>query len=144
MSFTFSARSRSLLGGVHPDLQRVVYEAIQVTRVDFAVFEGRRTIERQRELVAAGASWTMASRHITGHAVDLAPYVAGKLRWDWPLFFPLAEAMRAASLRTAIPIRWGGAWRQLTSLPAVITQADLHKARPDGPHFELPASQYPA
>lgn len=144
VSFTLSARSRARLDGVHPDLQRVVYEAIQVTRVDFTVIEGRRTIERQRELVAAGASWTMASRHLTGHAVDIAPMVAGKLRWDWPLFSPMAEAMRTASLRTAIPIRWGGAWRLLAGLPEVITRADLHKTRPDGPHFELPVAQYPA
>ena len=37
MSFVLSARSRARLSGIHPDLQRVVYEAIQVTTVDFTV-----------------------------------------------------------------------------------------------------------
>lgn len=122
VSFTLSARSRARLEGVHPDLQRVVYEAIQVTRVDFTVIEGRRTIERQRELVAAGASWTMASRHLTGHAVDIAPMVAGKLRWDWPLFSPVAAAMKQAAKEAGIPIEWGGDWPRFR----------------DGPHFQLP------
>lgn len=144
VSFTLSARSRARLEGVHPDLQRVVYEAIQVTRVDFTVIEGLRTLERQREMVASGVSWTMASRHLTGHAVDVAPVVGGKLRWDWPLFFPIAEAFRRVSLSTGIPVRWGGSWSILTDLPARLSIRDLHPRIPDGPHFELPVRQYPA
>lgn len=143
MSFVLSARSRSRLSGIHPDLQRVVYEAIQVTTVDFTVIEGLRTLERQREMVASGASWTMASRHLTGHAVDVAPVVGGKLRWDWPLFFPIAEAFRKVSLSTGIPVRWGGSWSILTDLPARLSHRNMHPEIPDGPHFELPVRQYP-
>lgn len=142
--FVLSARSLSRLQGVHPDLVRVVKRAITITEVDFSVLEGLRTAARQRELVAAGASKTMNSRHLTGHAVDLGAYVAGAVRWDWNLYFPIAKAMRQASIELGIPIRWGGAWKELASLPETITSANLSRTFPDGPHFELPSKNYPS
>jgi len=77
---SLSQRSRDKLAGVHPDLVRVVERAIELTEIDFVVTEGLRTVERQKQLVAAGASATMNSRHITGHAVDVAALVAGEVR----------------------------------------------------------------
>ena len=73
------------LAGVHPDLVRVVRRLID-EGVQFKVIEGVRSLERQRALFAAGKSKTMNSRHLTGHAVDLAPVVKGQILWDWPLF----------------------------------------------------------
>ena len=58
-------RSIMRLKGVHPDLVKVVQHAIEITTVDFTVLEGLRSIERQRELVKAGASQTLKSRHLT-------------------------------------------------------------------------------
>ena len=52
----------------------------------------------------------MNSRHITGHAVDLVPYLNGKLRWEWTLIYPIAEAMRTSGKELGIPQRWGGCW----------------------------------
>ena len=127
MPFTLSQRSEDRLKGVHSDLQRVVRRAIQVTSVDFAITEGLRTPERQRELVAAGASRTLNSRHLTGHAVDLAPIIGGKISWDWPPFNELARAMKAAAAELRVPIVWGGDWRTFR----------------DGPHFELDRRTYP-
>lgn len=112
--------------GVHPDLVRVVERAIQITEIDFVVVEGLRTKERQAELLKAGASKTMNSRHITGHAVDIAPIVAGKVRWDWPLFHKLASAMKQAAEELSVSIVWGGDWRTFK----------------DGPHFELNRGMY--
>ncbi|MFM7012456.1 MAG: M15 family metallopeptidase, partial [Betaproteobacteria bacterium] len=86
MTFVFGARSLAKLKGIHPDLRKVMDRAIELTPIDFAVTEGLRTEARQKELVAIGASKTLRSRHLTGHAVDIAPFAAGKLRWDWPLF----------------------------------------------------------
>ena len=126
MTFKLSARSLSKLEGVHPDLVKVVKLAIELTDVDFGVTEGLRTIERQRELVAKGASKTMNSRHITGHAVDLVAYVGREVRWDWPLFHKIAAAMKQAANALGVPITWGGDW----------------KSFPDGPHFELDRSVY--
>jgi peptidoglycan L-alanyl-D-glutamate endopeptidase CwlK len=127
MSHTFSARSESRLAGVHPDLVRVVRKALTLSPVDFAVIEGLRTTERQAELLKAGASRTMNSRHITGHAVDLAPFIAGSIRWDWPPFHQIAKAMKDAAAAEGVAIVWGGDWRTFK----------------DGPHFELDRKVYP-
>ncbi len=127
MTFSFSKRSRARLAGVHQDLIDVVSRALEITTVDFTVVEGLRSPARQRELVATGASQTMNSRHLTGHAVDLAPYIAGSVRWDWPPFYELARAMKLAAGELGIPIKWGGDWRTFK----------------DGPHFELDRRAYP-
>lgn len=127
MPFTLSARSRSRLAGVHPHLQRVVELAIRRAPIDFMVTEGPRTVERQRELFKAGATQTMNSRHITGHAVDLAAIVGGKVRWDWPLYARIAGAMKSAAAELGVPLEWGGDWKSFK----------------DGPHFQLPKRLYP-
>lgn len=127
MTFRLSSRSRSRLQGVHPDLVRVVERAIQLTRVDFMVTEGLRSIARQRELVAAGASRTMNSRHLTGHAVDIAAMVGREVRWDWPLYPKIAAAFKQAAAELGVAIVWGGDWKSLR----------------DGPHFELDRRAYP-
>lgn len=126
MTFELSQRSRDRMKGVHPDLVKVVELAIKKTSVDFIVTEGLRTKERQKQLVAAGASKTMNSRHITGHAVDLAAIVDDTVRWDWPLYAKLAEAMKAAANQLGIKIVWGGDWKSFR----------------DGPHFELDRRVY--
>ena len=128
MTYHLGKRSRSRLEGVHPDLVRVVERAIEITTVDFTVVEGRRSKVRQRQLVKIGASRTMRSRHLTGHAVDLAPWVDGTVRWDWPLFYPIARAMKQAAKELDVKIRWGGDWKHFK----------------DGPHFQLQWKHYPA
>lgn len=80
MAFRLSSRSLARLDGVHPDLIRVVKRAIQITPVDFGITEGLRTKERQKELVAKGASRTLKSRHLTGHAVDVVAYIGSEVR----------------------------------------------------------------
>lgn len=106
---------------MHPDLVRVVERAIQLTEVDFMVTEGLRTAHRQAELVRAGASRTQNSRHLTGHAVDIAAMVGGQVRWDWPLYPRVAKAFKAAAAEQGVALTWGGDWKRLR----------------DGPHFEL-------
>ena len=127
MSFRLSARSRARLVGVHPALVAVVERAIAETPVDFMVTEGLRTAERQAVLVRAGASQTVRSRHLTGHAVDVAALVEGQVRWDWPLYARIAPAFKSASKTLNVPTVWGGDWRSLK----------------DGPHFELDRKAYP-
>jgi peptidoglycan L-alanyl-D-glutamate endopeptidase CwlK len=143
MAFKLSKRSMDRLAGVHPDLVAVVHRAISRTEVDFAVLEGLRTEARQRQLVKAGASKTMNSRHLTGHAVDLGAWVGGTVRWDWPLYLKIAEGVRAASVELNTPIRWGGTWGLLSNINGPITTEVLHKRFPDGPHFELWREAYP-
>ena len=141
MAFKLGPRSLMNLRGVHPDLVRVVKRAISISKVDFTVIEGLRTTARQKQLVASGASKTMNSRHITGHAIDIAPYVGGKVSWDWPLFIPIAEAMKEAAKQENVRIRWGGSWKMLSEMPK-IDVSSLHKKFPDGPHFELSHLDY--
>lgn len=128
MTRKFSARSLKSLAGIHPDLRRVIDRALQDSPLDFVVIEGLRTKERQRQLVAEGASKTMNSRHITGHAVDLLPIGPnGKAAFDWPLYNRLAPAVKAAAEAEGVAIVWGGDWRTFK----------------DGPHFELDREVYP-
>ncbi|WP_428150027.1 M15 family metallopeptidase [Brevundimonas sp.] len=127
MSFRLSERSRARLKGVHPALVGVIEAAILTTPVDFMVTEGLRTRERQVALVRAGASRTLNSRHITGHAVDIAALVDGAVRWDWPLYPRIAEAIKAAAEVRGVALVWGGDWPRLR----------------DGPHFELDRKVFP-
>lgn len=124
--FKLGSRSLSRLKGLNSDLVLVVKRAIELTEVDFAVLEGLRTRSRQLELVRAGASQTMNSRHLTGHAVDLGAYVNGKVRWDWPLYYKIAGAMKRAARELEVPLEWGGDWKSFK----------------DGPHFQLPWKDY--
>lgn len=124
----WSARSLKNLHGIHPDLRRVLDRALQESPIDFVVIEGLRTIERQKQLVAQGASKTMDSRHLTGHAVDLVPIGPnGKAAFDWPLYHRLAPAVKEAAAREGVPLVWGGDWKSFK----------------DGPHFELDRAIYP-
>lgn len=125
--FNLSKRSLKNLEGVHKDLVAVVMRAIEITEIDFGVTEGVRTIHKQRKLYDQGATTTMNSRHLTGHAVDLVAYVGRNVRWDWPLYYKIADAMKRAAFEVGVEITWGGDWKTFK----------------DGPHFELSWKGYP-
>jgi len=150
--FMFGSRSEENLEGVDPRLVRCARRAIATTSVDFTVFEGLRTIERQRELVRNGVSRTLDSYHLTGHALDLVPWIAGREQWQMPACIQVAIAMREAALEFGVTITWGAVWdRKLVDLnPAKLGLAienyvarfkAIHgpEARPliDGPHFQV-------
>ena len=124
MAYKLGSRSLKNLSGVHPDLVAVVKRAIEITEQDFSVIEGMRTVKRQRELVKSGASQTMNSRHLTGHAVDIAPY---PLSWDWEYFYPIEDAMKQAARELGVALECVG---------------DLRSFK-DGPHWQLSRSKYP-
>jgi peptidoglycan L-alanyl-D-glutamate endopeptidase CwlK len=127
-NFKFSRRSIERMQGVHPELIKVVKLAITLTEVDFGVTEGLRTVAKQREYFDKGASKTMNSRHLTGHAIDLVAYIGAEVRWDWPLYHKIAAAMKQAAKESGVAITWGGDWTSFK----------------DGPHFELDRKVYPA
>ena len=124
MAYQLGTRSKQNLSGVHPDLVSVVKRAIEISDKDFTVIEGIRNINRQRELVKTGKSTTMNSRHITGHAVDIAPW---PISWDWDEFYPIADAMKQAAEELEIDLEWGGDWKNF----------------PDAPHWQLSRKTYP-
>ena len=109
-----------------------------------------RTIEEQRALVAKGASKTMKSKHLDGHAVDLMAYIKGVGdRWELKLYDEIADAMKLAAKDIGVPVRWGAAWHinniaeyDGTMEDALKDYCDLRRSqgkRPfiDAPHFEL-------
>ena len=124
MAYKLGNSSLQKLEGVHPDMVAVIKRAIEITEQDFSVIEGLRSYERQKELVNKGASKTMNSRHLTGHAVDIAPY---PLSWDWKYFYPIADAMKDAAQELGIDLEWGGDWTSFK----------------DGPHWQLSWKSYP-
>ena len=125
------------LHGVSMDLVKVVRKTVD--RLPFTIFvvEGLRSLERQKELYAQGrtkpgriVTKTMNSKHIIGHAVDLAPFENGKIDWsDSKKFDAIALAMFASAAELGVNIRWGANWDQDKKV--------REKGEDDSPHFEL-------
>ena len=136
--FALTEKDLKVLSLVHPTLEKIVKRAAQETEFPFMVFEGVRTMSRQRKLVKTGASKTYKSRHLTGHAVDLVPLIGGKPVWDVSATMVIAAAMFKAAddLGFSGKMRWGGDWDM---------DGNYYNSRfYDGPHFELLSSIYPA
>jgi len=135
------ARSEPLLAEMHPDLAKVVRRFSEIAPFKFRLTEVLRTSERQAQLVKAGASKTLKSRHLPhsadglSRAFDLIPLVDmdkdGKIEaeemYAWPLYHKLAPVMKQAAKDVGVPIEWGGDWRSFK----------------DGPHWQLPWKAYP-
>ena len=127
MTFSFGNRSKERLNGVHPDMVKVMEEAIKESPLDFSITEGLRTRERQQELFSAGKSQTMNSRHLTGKAVDIAVIRDGEVTWDLRYYRIVTDHIKKVAKSLNIPITWGGDWVSFR----------------DGPHYELNRSVYP-
>jgi len=149
MTFKLSARSLKKLAGVDEDLVAVVKHAITVTKIDFGVIQGLRTIAEQEKLVAKGASQTMKSKHLEGNAVDVMCYIGSRGSWELNLYDEVADAMKEGAKEVGCAIRWGAAWHipdirkwDGTMEEAMNAYIDLRRSegrRPflDAVHFEL-------
>lgn len=154
MAFKLGNRSKQKLEGVHPDMVAVVERAIELTKVDFGVTYGVRTVEEQEKLVASGRSQTMKSKHLiqdTGysHAVDVVAYDGGDVVWELNVYDDICDAFKEAAIEHGVAIKWGAAWSEGdirtyegTAEDAMNNYIDLRRSegrRPfiDGPHFEL-------
>lgn len=149
MTFRLSQRSLSRLEGVKPEMVSVVKRAIEITKVDFGVTQGLRTIEQQREYVRTGKSQTMNSKHLTGDAVDVVAYIGSDISWELNLYDNIADAFAQAARDLGVSLRWGAAWNvsDITKWNSTMEDAMMHYIdtrraqgrRPfiDGPHFEL-------
>ena len=126
--FKLSQRSISNLEGVHPDLVKVVHRAIEITEVDFIVTEGLRSEARQRNLYKQGKSKTLNSRHLTGHAIDVAAISEeNEVTWKKGYYYKISKAMKKAAEENNIDLEWGGDWKSFY----------------DGVHFQLSWASYP-
>jgi peptidoglycan L-alanyl-D-glutamate endopeptidase CwlK len=154
MTFRLSQRSLDRLEGVHPDMTAVVERAIQLSKVDFGVTQGVRTLDEQKANVAAGRSQTMRSKHLLqddgfSHAVDVVAYVGPDVSWELNLYDDICDAFKEAAKEVGCSIKWGAAWSEGdirtylgTSEDAMMAYVDLRRSqgrRPfiDAPHFEL-------
>jgi peptidoglycan L-alanyl-D-glutamate endopeptidase CwlK len=149
----FGERSLRKLEGVHPDLVRVAKTALAKSSVDFGITEGVRSLEKQKILYNTGASKTMKSRHLTGHAVDVIAYVNGYTYEPFSLYVNIAEAFRLSAIEHDVEILWGAAWLKALNYydSAELAKSAYVKARwdqgkrpfIDGPHFQLTWKDYP-
>lgn len=156
MPYAFGTESKLNLMGVHPKLVSVAHRAIAISEQDFGVHDGVRTLVEQQKLLAKGAAKTLNSKHLPqadgyGHAIDLVPFINGKLRWEWgPIYF-IATAVLQAAKELKVDLRWGGAWDcEFCNLPVDRIEIEQEvkaycerrrnigkSAFIDGPHFEL-------
>tara|TARA_R100000742_G_C4273378_1_gene92911 strand:- start:755 stop:1159 length:405 start_codon:yes stop_codon:yes gene_type:complete len=133
MGFGLSKRSLGNLEGVHEDLCAVMKASITDSPHDFIIIEGLRSLQRQKKLVADGASTTLRSRHITGHAIDFVAWVDhdgdGKkeISWHWGYYNTIADHMKKVAQGLDIEIDCGADWKKF----------------PDGPHVQLSRQKYP-
>jgi len=158
MTFALSQRSKNNLMGVHPKLVQVVGRAVELTKVDFGVTCGLRTEVEQQQLVAAGKSQTMKSKHLRqadgyGHAVDLVAWIhtdgGSHISWELNVYDDIADAMKKAARDIGLSIRWGGSWHisditvySGTAEEAMNEYIDLRRSQSrrvflDCPHFEI-------
>jgi len=153
MPYALGQRSLAQIEGVHPKLVCMVKRAIEITKQDFTVQEGLRSIETQKLYVKRGASKTMASKHLRqkdgyGHAVDLVPWLNGQPRWEWQLIWEVAQAVDVAAAEAKVPLIWGAVWdRRMEqyggSAAALKAEVEAYKVRHpgpdfiDGPHYQL-------
>jgi peptidoglycan L-alanyl-D-glutamate endopeptidase CwlK len=103
------------LNDLAPDFRPKAYELIArcvEAGVPVMIIDTRRTEAEQRDYVARGVSWTLNSKHLTGHAIDLCPYRqfelhgTKKLAWNtdepsWRIIGEIGEALGLV---------WGGRW----------------------------------
>ena len=149
MSFSLSSRSLKKLEGVDETLVEVVKEAINLTKVDFGVTFGMRTLEEQQKLYDSGRSQTMKSKHLDGRAVDLVAYFGSDISWELNVYDDICDAMAEAARRHTLAVKWGAAWSEGdirmytgTAEDAMNAYVDLRRSqgrRPfiDAPHFEM-------
>lgn len=130
MNVKLGQRSLGRLKGVNPSLVAVFKRACETMPFDVTVLEGLRSYERQQELLKQGATKVSVSRHMSGNALDIAPY---PIDWnDLERFRILAKHMFSAAQELGITIRWGATW--LSRYEEPIKWAKFL----DAPHFELP------
>ncbi len=111
MEYKLGLASQKNLIGIDDDLAIIVQRALEVSTVDFSVVDGLRTIEEQERLVQDGKSWTLDSKHLSGDAVDIYPWVDGATSHAEEDYRRVARAMFRASQELGFVIEWGGFWK---------------------------------
>lgn len=132
----FSKASQEKLSTCDPRLQQIMNRAIEISKIDFGIAEGFRSIERQKELFSQGLTKIDGVTQLSNHnydpskAVDIYGYVNGKVDYSAPVMCYLAGVIESVAVHLGYSIRWGGNWDQDGVILSDQNFDDL-------PHFEL-------
>ena len=123
--YKFSQSSINNMRGVDPQLVKVAYEALKISRIDFGIPStgGLRTSDEQNQLYIDGKSkcdgYSKKSLHQTGQALDFFAYVNGKGSWDREHLAMVACAFQQAAIQLGTPIKVGGLFKNFEDWPHV-------------------------
>ena len=126
--YRLGKKSLENLKGVNPILIEILERALEISSnrvdgVDFTIINtaGIRTPEEQNRLFKQGVSnadgYIKISKHQTGDALDVVPYVNGRASWDEKELLKVAICMLQASKELGYRLKWGGFWRTFKDLP---------------------------
>ena len=126
--YRLGKKSLENLKGVNPILIEILERALEISSnrvdgVDFIIINtaGIRTPEEQNRLFKQGVSnadgYIKISKHQTGDALDVVPYVNGGASWDEKELLKVAICMLQASKELGYRLKWGGFWRTFKDLP---------------------------
>lgn len=120
MAFKYGRRSLRNIETTNEIVQEFAKAVIKVSSVDIGVLKsgGARTKEEQHEIYLMGNSkcdgYIKQSRHQTGMAIDLIPYVDGKYTWKnkWAFLAikQAADIVKKDILLGNSYLHWGGYW----------------------------------
>ena len=145
--YILGEKSKGKLKGVHPQLVKLMTEAVKESPYDFRIVEGVRTATYQNSLYQQGRTkpgkvvtncdgFKNKSNHQAkadgyGHAIDI--FVCGIVEnghyrkfttaegYDNKKMFEVVKHIKEVAQRLGIPVKWGGDW----------------KKDKDYPHFEI-------
>lgn len=123
-NFKYGEKSKRILSELHPDLARVMVRALEISPYDIGLTEGARTPERQRQLLAEGATTTDVSNHFVhedgyAYAVDFLGYKSGVNHYSEKLLRKITGAIFQAAFELNVPIEWGGHWYSFSDMPHI-------------------------
>lgn len=125
LALSYRLMDMAVVNGVRTDAEQAAYHA-----------QGRFSLGRVNELRIAASlhpitaeenkrtvTKTLKSMHLLqpdgyGHAVDLVPFVKGRMDWgNIENFYFMATLMLRASAELNVPVRWGGHFRSIKDSP---------------------------
>lgn len=135
--FVFGKGSEKQLATVKPELQKLARRALELSPYDFTIVQGKRTVAQSAQNIANGTSFLKdpsKSKHITGDALDFAPFVNGKLDWDdREKFWTIVGCFKQAAKELGITnVKYGADWNNSGDY-----RDEVQRGTYDGGHVEL-------
>ena len=118
MIFSYGKSSREKLATVKPLLRQILENVLKMGIMDITILYGIRGKEEQNRLYAEKKSklkWPDSKHNIQqqwwkSKAVDAAPFINGKVSYNYNHCCYLAGLVMGEASRMGIAVRWGGDW----------------------------------